>query len=135
MDGEDAVPPHLLQGVLERVALGDKFAGSFRQQECAVAFVQVPDRREDVERPDRANPPDAKHELLVEPHLASAHVQDVGDRAVGVVVLGDVRVEQEDRHSTDLHAPDGDRQHPPGQLDFDRERLAVLALDAPDGHE
>ena len=56
----------------------------------------------------RADAADAEDELLVEPHLAAADVQDVGDRPVGVVVLGHVRVEQQDRHAADLGDPDRD---------------------------
>ena len=64
----------------------------------------------EAERPDGAHAADAQDELLVEAHLAAADVQDVGDRPVGVGVLGDVRVEQEDRHAADLGDPDRDGQ-------------------------
>ena len=73
-----------------------------------MALVQVPDGRLDAQRTDRPHPADAQHELLVEPHLAAADVQDVGDRPVGVAVLGDVGVEQEDRRPADLGDPDRD---------------------------
>ena len=62
----------------------------------------------DAERPQRPDAADAEHELLVEPHLAAADVEDVGDRAVGVVVLGHVGVEQQHRHAADLGDPDRD---------------------------
>ena len=77
-------------------------AGPLREQERRVALVQVPDRRLDPERPERPDAADAEDELLVEPHLAAADVEDVGDRPVGVAVLGDVGVEQEDRRPADL---------------------------------
>ncbi len=69
------------------------------------------------ERPQRADPADAQDQLLVEPHLAAADVQDVGDRPVGVVVVGQVRVEQQHRHAADLGEPDGSGQVAAGQLD------------------
>ena len=59
------------------------------------------------ELPQRPNPADAEDELLVEPHLAAADVEDVGDRAVRVVVVGDVGVQQQHRHAADLGDPDG----------------------------
>ena len=79
----------------------------------------------DPERPYRPDPADAEDELLVEPHLPAPDVEDVGDRAVGVAVLRDVRVEEEDRRPADLGAPDGDLEVAAGQLDRDLERLAV----------
>ena len=92
----------------------------------------MPDRRRRPERPDRADAADAEHELLVEAHLAAADVQDVGDRPVGVVVLGQVRVEQQDRDAADLGDPDGDGQVATGQLDGHRQRQARGVLDAPE---
>ena len=68
---------------------------------------------------------DAQDQLLVEAHLAAADVEDVRDRPVRVVVVGDVRVQQQDRHAADLGQPDGGVQVAAGQLDGDRQRLAV----------
>ena len=65
-------------------------------------------------------------------HLAAADVQDVGDRSVLDRVLGEVRVEQQDRHAAHLDEPDGDREVAPGQLDGDRQRQAVRVLDPAD---
>ena len=75
-----------------------------------MALVEVPDRRLEAEGPDRPDAADAEDQLLVEPHLAAADVQDVGDRAVRLVVLGQVGVEQQDRHPPDLGEPDRDGQ-------------------------
>ena len=55
---------------------------------------------------ERAHAADAEQELLREPHLAAPGVEDVGDRAVGEVVLRHVGVEQEERHAADLRHPD-----------------------------
>ena len=71
-------------------------------------------------------PPTPSIELLVEPHLAAADVQDVRDRPVRLVVLRAVRVQQQHAargptwtaHTSTLHVA-------PGQLDGDRQRLAV----------
>ena len=84
-----------------------------------MALVEVPDRRRDAELAQRAHAADAEDELLVEPHLAAADVEDVGDRAVGVVVVGDVGVEQQDRHPADLGDPDGGVQVAAGERDAD----------------
>ena len=108
------------QAVVERPAGGHVLAGALGEQERRVALVEVPDRRREAERPDRAHAADAEHELLVEAHLAAANVQDVGDRPVRVGVLREVRVEQQDRHASDLGDPDRDRQVAPGQLDRHR---------------
>src|SRR4051812_35811012 len=132
MDREDAVAADLVPRRLELVAASDVFARTLRQEEGGVALVQVPDGGRDRERAERANAADAKDELLVQPHLAATDVEDVRDRPVALVVLGDVRVEEEDRRSADLHAPDRDLEVPARQRDADRQRVAVAALDPPE---
>ena len=89
-----------------------------------MALVEVPDRGREVELAQRPHAADAEHELLVQAHLAAADVEDVRDRAVGVVVVGDVGVEQQDRDPADLDDPDGGEQLAAGQRHADRERLA-----------
>ena len=124
VDREDAVGADAVQGVVERRAGRDVLPGALREQERRVALVEVPDRRLDAERPQRPDPADAEDELLVEPHLAAADVEDVGDRPVGVAVVGDVGVEQEHRRPADLGEPDRDLEVATRQLDLDLERLA-----------
>ena len=133
VDREDAVAADLRPGAVEVLPGGDELAGPFGEQERRVAFVEVPDRRREPERADRPHAADAEHELLVEAHLAAADVQDVGDRAVLLRVLGHVRVEQQDRHAADLGEPDGDRELAVGERDAHRQRQPVLVLDAAQG--
>ena len=129
VDGEDAVRADRRPGLVELHPARDMLPRAFGQQERRVALVEVPDRRRQPERPDRAHATDAKHELLVEAHLAAANVQDVRDRPVRVGVLREIGVEQQDRDPSDLGDPDGDRQVAPGQLDRHRQRQARLVLD------
>ena len=112
VDREHAVLPDVVPGVVEGHPRGDVLARTLGQQERRVALVQVPDRGRQAQRPDRADAADAQDELLVEPHLASADVQDVGDRPVGVGILGHVRVEEQHRDPADLGDPDRDEQVP-----------------------
>ena len=111
-------------GVVDGGAAGDLLARPLGEEERGVALVEVPDRGRDAQRPQRAHAADAQHQLLVEAHLAAADVEDVGDRAVRVVVVGQVRVQQQDRHPADLRDPHGGEQVAAGQLDADRQRLA-----------
>ncbi len=113
-------------------ARGDVLAGALGEEQRGVALVEMPDRRIDPERPQRPHPADAQHQLLVEPHLAAADVEDVGDRPVGVAVLGDVGVEEQDRRPADLGAPHGDLEVAARQLHADLEWFAVRALDPAD---
>ena len=122
VDREHAVAPDLLPGVVEGRPVRHELAGALGEQERGVALVEVPDRRLEPEGADRPDAADAEDELLVEAHLAAADVQDVGDRAVRLGVLRQVRVEQQDRDAADLGQPDGDREVPAGQRDRHRQR-------------
>ena len=119
----------VVQARSSAVPLGDELAGALGEQERGVALVEVPRRRLEPERPDRPDAADAEDQLLVEPHLAAADVQDVGDRAVRLVVLGQVGVEQQDRHPPDLGEPDRDGEVPARQRHGHRQRQPVLVLD------
>ena len=94
-----------------------------------MALVEVPRGRLEAERPDRPDAADAEDQLLVQAHLAAADVEDVRDRAVGLVVLGQVGVEEQDRHASDLGEPHRDGQLAARQRDRDRQREPVLVLD------
>ena len=59
-----------------------------------MALVQVPDGGVDAEGAQGADAADAQHDLLAEPHLAAADVEDVGDRR-SAGRCRDVGVEQE----------------------------------------
>ncbi len=77
----------------------DQLARPLHEQERRVALVEVPRGGSDAQRPQRPDAADAQHQLLVQPHLAAAHVQDVGDGSVGLVVEGRVGVQQQQRHT------------------------------------
>ena len=124
VDREGARAPDGRPGVGEGRARADHLAGALHEQERGVALVEVPDRRRDVQGAEGAHAADAQDELLVEPHLAAADVEDVGDRPVGLVVARVVRVEQENRHAAHLEHPDGDVDGAAGQLHGDVERIA-----------
>ena len=98
-----------------------------------MALVEVPDGRGEAQCAQRPDSADAQHHLLVEPHLPSADVQDVGDMAIRVVVAGVVRVEQEHGHAAHLEKPDRREDHPAGQLDRDRQRVAHVVQHALEG--
>ena len=77
MDREDAVPSHLRSRRVEVVA-DDQLSRPLAEQERRVAFVEMPRGRRDAQRPQGANTADPEDQLLVEPHLAAADVEDVG---------------------------------------------------------
>ena len=70
-------------------------------------LIEVPGGWLDPQRPQRSHATDSQHELLAEAHLATPYIQDVGDRPVGTVVGGDVGIEQQQRHTSDVGDPDG----------------------------
>ena len=130
VDGERGVALDPVERVAECEPVPDELAGPLGQQECRVPLVQVPDGRRHAERPQRTHATDAEDQLLVEPHLPAADVQDVRDGPVLDGVLAHVRVEQQHRDAADLRQPDRDRQLATGQLQLHVERQAVRALDA-----
>ena len=83
VDGEHRIAADAAKGLAGRQAGlgGDELAGALDEQERGVPLVEVPHRRVDAERPQGPHAADAEDELLAQPHLASADVQDVGDRA------------------------------------------------------
>ena len=128
VDREHAVAPDLRPGILELYPGRDVLTGAFGKQERRVALVEMPDRRCQPQGADRPHAPDTEHEFLMQAHLPTADVQDVGDRPVLDRVLGDIRVQQQDRHPSDLSEPHRDGQVPTGELDRDGQRQAVLVL-------
>ena len=137
VNGEDGVAPDPPEGLAGREAgVGrHQLPGSLDEEERGVALVEVPDGGLDAERPegtDAANPQD---QLLAEPHLAAADIEDVRDRPISDVVGRDVGVEQEDRHAADLGNPDGSAHGAIGDLDADLERRAIASAGPPEGQQ
>ncbi len=98
------------------------------RDEGGVPLVDVPDRRGPAELLEGAQAADAEHDLLLEPHLEAAAVEARGDLAVGRLVLGQVRVEQEQRHAADLGDADEQVHGPPGEVHRDDRRAPVGRL-------
>ncbi len=77
-------------------------------------------------QPQRPDPADAAQEFLLQPVLAAAAVEAVGDTAGGLVVLLDVGVQQQQRHAADLRLPDlGVQPAAAGQVHRHLRRAAV----------
>jgi len=83
----------------------------------------------------RAHPADAEQHLLQQPVVGAAAVQPVGDVPGERVVVGHVRVEQQQRHPAHLGDPDLGVQHPVlRQVDADPRGLAVRLLEQGERH-
>ena len=129
VDREHAVPADGRPRVVEWPALRHQLAGPLGEQQRRMTFVEVPHGGGEAECADRPDAPDPEDQLLVEPHLAPAHVQDVGDRTVRLRVLGQVGVEEQHRDSAHLGQPDRHVEFSVGQLDGHGQRQPVLVLD------
>ena len=116
VDGEDGPGANLRERVVERGSLGHQLARLLHEHERGVALVEVPGRRGDAQLAQGADAADAEDELLVQPHLATAHVEDVADGPVALGVLGDVGVEQQQGYAADLYQPHRGVNGAPGQL-------------------
>jgi hypothetical protein len=125
--GEDRARAGALQRGLERAVV--LAAGELERDERGVALVEVHDARLDPHRLQRAHAADAEQHVLGQARVLVADVQARGDPARGLGVLGPVRVEQEQRHAADVHAPDLRDDLRVGDRHGDRDRLAVVAGD------
>ena len=111
MRGEDDVPAHLLERLVERHALAATCSrDALERGQRGMALVQVHDVRPDVERLEHARAADAEQAVLREPDVRVAVVDARRRPAAHRVVLGQLGVEQEQRHAADLHAPDLERR-------------------------
>ena len=93
-----------------------------------MTLVEVDDPGLDAEGVQRAHAADAEQRVLPQPHLGIADVEARGDPAVAHAVLRPVRVEQQQRHATDVDAPDLRDDVAPGDRDGDRHRRAVAPV-------
>ncbi len=114
--GEDGAGAHRLAGLVEGQALLDELADALDAQEARVPLVHVEDlglgaAAQRRPRAQGTHPADAEEHLLVEPVVAAAAVQPVGDLAHRRVVGLHVAVEQQQRHAPDLGQPQLGVQH------------------------
>ena len=117
MRGENVVGTAGFKGFVETESLFfDQKAHAFDRQERRVAFIHVPHgglQAETMERPQAA---DSQHDFLADASHCVAAVQLGGDLAVlGVIVFGDVRIQQVQLHTPDIDAPDLDEDRAGGQ--------------------
>ena len=84
------------------VLVVNEVADLLERHERGVPFVDVPDRREDADLLERAQTADAEDDLLLQARLVAAAVEPGRDLAVGRLVLGKVRVEEQERHAADF---------------------------------
>ncbi len=84
-----------------------------------MTLVDVPHRRLEPERTQRANAADAEHGFLLLPQLVAAAVERACDQPILGDVLRHVRIQQEDRHTPHRRLPDahGDVALEPGTRD------------------
>ena len=94
-----------------------------------MSFVDVVDGGALTDLGEGARAADAEDDLLLDAHLDVAAVEVLGDVAVGPVVLGEVRVEQVQRHATDIALPDADGHLATGQFDLHAILLVGFGVD------
>ncbi len=107
--GEDALIPHLLdvgfRGRAQRSAAQLALQQAQRQQR-RVALVHVVHIHSLPQRLGHAHPAHAQHNLLLQPVVAVAAIQVIGQAAIPARVFLQVRVQQVDRH----HVPEAAHQ-------------------------
>ena len=91
-----------------QLLLLDELAHPFELEKGRVSLVQVEDRGVEAEATQHAHAADAEHELLAQPVLAVAAVEDVRDVARPRGIALDLRVEEIERDAADPHAPDAE---------------------------
>ena len=74
MRREDRGLTHRSERIVETHASGDELVNPLQNDKCRVPFVQMPHRRRDAERAQRANAADAEDDFLLQPGLTIAAV-------------------------------------------------------------
>jgi len=100
-------------------------AHALEPDERRVALVHVAHHGVEAERVQGAQAAHSQHDLLADAVLLVAAVELVGDVLDVRRVLGDVRVEEVERHPAHLRAPDLQQSTPPGEVDLDAHRLLL----------
>ena len=135
MNRKDRVALDVLERALKRFARGNELTRALHKVQGRVAFVQVVDRWINAECAQGADAADAEHHLLVQAHLAATHIQDVGDRAIGLTVGRDVGVEEEHGDATNLRNPYRRRDASVAKRNRNNELLTVYASGAREGQQ
>jgi len=102
--------------------LAHEAADALEAEEGRVALVHVEDDGLEAERAQRAHAADAEHDLLPDAVLLVAAVELVGDVLDVGRVLGDVGVEQVQRHASHVRAPDLHDRRASGEVHLDTHR-------------
>ena len=113
----------------ERFACAEPLGRELERGQRRVTFVQVDQAWLDSECPQRTDPAHAEQHVLRQTGVRVGFIQPCSDPALEWTVLGNVRVEQEQRYPSHLHTPDPrgdvrvvDREH-------DRQRSLSLVAD------
>ena len=98
---------------------------ALEHHEARVPLVEVPHRRIQFQRPQRADAADAQDDLLLDARLAIAAIQARGEFAVPRRVLFEVGVEQINLRVTEPDVPHRDEHRAGAERHGDDARLAV----------
>ena len=102
------------------------FADEFQREEGGVSLVHVKGGGLDAQRAEQAHAADAEHDLLHDARAAVTAVHAQGQVAIMLLVLGQIRVEEQHRHAPDVHAPRLEFHHAQADLDRADDGLARL---------
>ena len=125
MRREHAPLPCRGESVVERLARSDAPGGELERGERRVPLVEVEDAGLDAQRVERADGADPEQAVLAEPRERVALVEARGDPAVDRIVLVQLRVEEVQRHTADLRAPDVEGDLAAEERERQPERRAV----------
>ena len=131
---EDRCVTHRGERIVEAHAFGDELVNPLQDHERRVPFVQMPDRRRNAERAQRANAADAQDDFLLQPGLAIAAVQAGREVAIPRRVLLEARIEQVQTHAADRHLPHVGQNRPIAERHGDDARCAVRLQRLLNGH-
>ncbi|BAS07397.1 hypothetical protein AHiyo4_08190 [Arthrobacter sp. Hiyo4] len=118
--GEDRGRPAGGEGFVEAEGgvAGHQFLDTLNPQEAGMALVGVEHlgrggSGELLVRAQRLDSAHPQQELLLEPVVSAAAIEAVGDAARGVVVTGNVGVQQQEGNASDVGTPDVCQQSAP----------------------
>src|SRR5437867_4290344 len=108
-------------GKIDFVSL-DSLPSKFQRQESGVAFIEMKDRRLNLQVVQQADTPNSERHFLYQTRFPIAAVKMTSNQAIDLFILADIRVEQIKLNPADVCLPGVRANGSPTHRDFNMQR-------------